>query len=120
MPTSLLARRIFLWLGLAVILVVAGALAGRVVLRAKAKHTPIAAYLVPIGNGERIKPAWWPSQRLDLPRPLAAGERMRIPAGTSVTLIHSDSGVAERVVGPANLFFQQKLPVETRARGPRR
>ena len=113
MRTSPLARHIFLWLSLAVILVVTGALTGRVVLRAKAKRTPIAAYLVPIANNERMQPAWWLTQRLTVPRPLAAGERVRIPAGTCVTLIHAESGVAEQVVGPANVSFQQKLPVET-------
>jgi hypothetical protein len=115
MPTPLPVRRIFLWLGIAALLVAAGAVTGRAVLRAKAKHTPVAAYLVPRDNEGRIKPAWWRAQRLDFPRPLAAGERIRIPAGTRVTLIHSESGVAELVAGPAKLLFQQKLPAETNA-----
>ena len=105
-------RRNLFWLGVAVVLAGIGALTGRAVLSAKARVTPIAAYLVPIDNDSRVKPAWWYSVRLNVPRPLRSGERVWIPAGTSIRLIHSDSGVVELVTGPTKLFLQQKRPSE--------
>lgn len=112
MPSPLFTRRILIWLGVPLALSVAGALAGRSLLRAKASHTPVAAYLIPIDNTCRVKPAWWHSIRLDLPRSLRSGERITIPAGTSLKLIHADSGAPELVTGPTELFLQQKLPPE--------
>jgi hypothetical protein len=101
-----------IWLGMAIVLVVAGAVVGRSIFRARTSRTPVAAYLVPIDNNSRVKPVWWHSVRLDVPRVLRSGERISIPAGTSLKLIHADSGAAEPVTGPTNLFLQQKLPAE--------
>jgi hypothetical protein len=101
-----------IWLGVAVILIAAGAMVGRSIVRAKTNLTPIAAYLVPIDNTSRVKPAWWHTVRLSLPRPLRSGERLTLPAGSSLTLIRADSGAAESVAGPTELFLQQKLPAE--------
>ena len=116
MPTSLPARRIFFWLGIAVILVAAGAVTGRAVWHAKANHTPVAAYLIPSDNRERIPPAWWQSAaRPDLPRTLHSDESVRVPAGSSIRLIHADSGGEELISGPAKLRLQLKLPGETTA-----
>jgi len=114
MPSTLSARRISFWLVLAAVLIVAGAMVGRTILRSKARRTPVAAYLVPIDNTGRAKTAWWWSAlRLDVPRALHSGERVSIPAGSSVRLVHADSGAAELIAGPTKLFFQQKFPVET-------
>jgi hypothetical protein len=101
-----------IWLGVAIVLVVAGAVVGRSIFRAKTSRTPVAAYLIPIANNNRVKPAWWHSVRLDVPRALRSGERISIPAGTSLKLIHADSGAVELVTGPTNPFLQQKLPSE--------
>jgi len=113
MPTLLQARSIFFWLGIAALLVAAGAVTGRAVWHAKANHAPVAAYLVPNDNREGIHQAWWQSARLDLPRTLHSGESVRVPAGSSVRVIHADSGVEELISGPAKLLFQLKLPSET-------
>ena len=112
MPASLSTRRILLWFGVTVAIVVIGATAGLRVQQAKARHTPIAAYLVPIDNASVVKPAWWRSTRMSIPRPLPASERIQIPAGASVKLVRADSGVAELITGPAKLLLQQKLPAE--------
>lgn len=115
MSSPLMTRRAIIWLGVTIALVVAGALVGRSLVRAKTNHTPVAAYLIPIDNNSRVKPAWWPSSRLDLPRSLRSGERLTIPAGSRLKLIHADSGAAELITGPASLFLQQKLPSEPEA-----
>ncbi len=112
MPTPLFPRRTLLWLGLAVVLVTTAGLASRSILRTKALRTPVAAYLVPIDNHTRSKPAWWPSTPLTVPRALRSGERLTIPTGMSVKLIRADTGVAEPVTGPTKLLLQQKLPSE--------
>jgi len=110
-----MTRRAIIWLGVTIVLVAAGALTGRSLVRAKADHTPVAAYLIPIDNNSRAKPAWWHSVHLDLPRPLRSGERLTIPAGSSLKLIHADSGAAELITGPTSLLLQQKLPSEPEA-----
>jgi len=116
MPSTLSARRISFWLVLASILAVAGEVVVRTILRSKEYQAPVAAYLVPIDKTSRAKTMWWyPAQRLDLPRALRSGERVLIPAGTNVRLVHADSGEAELIAGPTKLFCQQKLPSETDA-----
>lgn len=110
-----MTRRAIIWLGVTIVLVAAGALTGRSLVRAKSNRTPVAAYLVPIDNNSRVKPAWWPSARLDLPRALRSGESLTIPAGSNLKLIHADSGAAELITGPTSLFLQQKLPSEPEA-----
>jgi hypothetical protein len=113
MPSTLSARRIIFWLVLASILAVAGEMVARTILRSKAHQAPVAAYLVPIDKTGRVKTTWWqPAQSLGLPHALRSGKRVSIPAGATVRIVHADSGEAELVAGPANLFFQQKLPVE--------
>jgi hypothetical protein len=114
MPTTpFFAGRRFLWFGIAVVLAVVGALGGRAVVRIKTNKAPVAAYLIPIDKSSRIKPAWWHTISINIPWTLRSDERIMIPAGASVKLIHADSGVAELVAGPTKLFFQQKLPSET-------
>jgi len=111
--TPISARRLLIWLGLAVVLVAAGAVTGRAFWRRAMNRTPVAAYLVPIDNLSRIKPAWWHSFALKTPRALRSGERVSVPAGASLKLVHTDTGVAELVTGPAKCLLQIKLPVET-------
>jgi len=112
MASPLSTHRTLLWLGVAVVLVTVAGVAGRAILRAKALRTPIAAYLIPIDNLTRVKQPWWPSTRLAVPRALHSGERIAIPSGMSVKLIHADNGTAEQVTGPTKLFLRQKLPSE--------
>jgi hypothetical protein len=44
---------------------------------------------------------------------LRSGERVSIPAGTSLQIVHADTGLAELVIGPAKCVLQVKLPIET-------
>ena len=115
MPSSISTRYPLLWLGLAIILATTTGITGRSIIRKKTLNTPIAAYLIPTDNTARIKFPWWPSTQLALPRALRSGERLTITAGTSLKLIHADTGVTELVTGPIQLFLQQKQPSETNA-----
>ena len=93
--TPISARRLLIWLGLAVVVVAAGVVTGRAFWRRAMNRTPVAAYLVPIDNLSRIKPAWWHSFALKTPRALRSGERVSVPAGASLKLVHTDTGVAD-------------------------
>jgi hypothetical protein len=75
-------------------------------------RTQVAAYLVPIDNTSQVKPFWWLSHSLKTPQSLRSGERISIPAGTSLQLVHADTGATELISGPAKLMLQVKLPVE--------
>jgi len=112
MPTPTFSRRTLLWTGLSVALVATGIAGEWFVFRAKAQHVAVAAYLVPLGETCRVKSAWWHSTPLTTPRALHAGERIAVPYGTSLQLIHADNGAAEFITGPAKLFLQQKAPSE--------
>lgn len=115
MPSPLTTRRTMIWLGVALVLIAAGAVAGRAILRTKTARTPVAAYLVPIDNTSRVKPAWWHTAHLTTPRTVHSGERLTIPAGAHLTLIRADNGAVEPITGPTDLFLQQKYPSEPHA-----
>jgi len=112
MPSLRSTRQSMLWLGVTVVLVTAVGVVGREVLRAKTNRALVAAYLIPIDNHTRVKPTWWYSVDLALPRALRSGEQLTLPAGASVMLVHADSGVAEPVTGPTTLSLLQKPPSE--------
>ena len=106
-------RRLIIWLTIAVVLATAGAVTGHAIWRRKMNRAPVAAYLVPIDSSSAIKVSGWRSAALNTPRPLHSGERFSVPREASLLAIHADTGLTERVTGPAKLMFQTKLPVET-------
>ncbi len=115
MPTLFSNRHALLWTGLVLVLLATSVLVGLRMQRAKLRHAPIAAYLVPLGEGSRVKTAWGFSTRLIVPIPLRSGERVSISSGTSARLLLASSGAAELVTGPKELSFQQKNPAEPNA-----
>ncbi|MFT3870163.1 MAG: hypothetical protein QM715_17075 [Nibricoccus sp.] len=107
------ARRTLIWIVLAVLLAGLGIVAGLSLYRKKNVGSPVAAYLVPIDNDSRVKLSWWPAKKIAAPVALHSDEPVSIPNGSKIKLIHTDTGKAEDIAGPAKIVLQRKLPSET-------